>query len=117
MIRVKTGIVTRKYHKKILKLASGYFGSRSKLFRIANESLCRALSYSYRDRKFRKRFFRTLWIIRINAFVRNIGIRYSVFMNYLKLNQIKLNRKIISFLTIHRSDILLKLVNKIKKHC
>jgi len=100
MARVKSGIVTRKRHKKILKLAKGYRGARSRRFRTANETLLKALSYAYRDRKARKREFRKLWIARINAGVCELGMTYSQFMNGLRLANIKLNRKVLAELAV-----------------
>ena len=84
MPRVKNSVKTRKRRKKILKLAKGYFGSKSKLFRVANQQVLKSLSYAYRDRKARKREFRKLWITRINAAARNNGLSYSRFMDGLK---------------------------------
>lgn len=101
MSRVKRGTVVRKRHKRILKLAKGYRGARSKLFRTAKEAVNRALVYEYRDRKTRKRFFRRLWIIRINAAVRLHGLSYSKFMNGLGKAGIELNRKILADMAIH----------------
>jgi large subunit ribosomal protein L20 len=100
MARVKSGIVTRKRHKKILKLAKGYRGTRSRRFRTANETLLKALSYAYRDRKARKREFRKLWIARINAGVRELGVTYSQFMKGLRVANIKLNRKVLAELAV-----------------
>jgi large subunit ribosomal protein L20 len=100
MARVKDGVVTRRRHKKILKLAKGYRGARSRRFRSANETLLKALSYAYRDRKARKREFRRLWIARINAGVRELGMTYSQFMHGLKLAGISLNRKVLAELAV-----------------
>ena len=86
MARVKGAVKTRARHKKILKLAKGYRGAKSKLFRTANQAVMKSLSYAYRDRKAKKREFRQLWIARINAAARMNGISYSVFMNGLKKN-------------------------------
>jgi large subunit ribosomal protein L20 len=98
MIRVTRGTVARHRRKKILKLATGYFGSRHRLFRVAKESVHRALAYSYRDRRVRKRFFRRLWIMRINAFARLQGSTYSKFISKLRKDNCIINRKILSFL-------------------
>ena len=92
MARVKGAVKTRARHKKILKLAKGYRGAKSKLFRTANQAVMKSLSYAYRDRKAKKREFRQLWIARINAAARMNGISYSVFMNGLKKNGIEINR-------------------------
>ncbi|HHY64142.1 MAG TPA: 50S ribosomal protein L20, partial [Clostridiaceae bacterium] len=84
MARVKGAVRTRARHKKVLRLAKGYFGAKSKLYRIANEAVMKSLSYAYRDRKQKKRDFRKLWITRINAAARMNGLSYSRFMNALK---------------------------------
>ena len=112
MTRVKRGFVARKRRKKMLKMSSGYFGSRGKLFRISKESVQRALSYSYRDRKVRKRFFRRLWILRINAFVRDYGTTYSKFMNNIKKSHCIINRKILASLIISYPDIVKNMIEQ-----
>ena len=100
MVRVKRGNVARKRRKKILSLASGYRGAHSVLFRIANQQVMKALRSSYRNRRQKKRDFRSLWISRINSAVRRYGLSYSEFMNYLKTRSIKLNRKVLAQLSI-----------------
>ncbi|MGB9679966.1 MAG: 50S ribosomal protein L20 [Thermoanaerobacteraceae bacterium] len=100
MARVKFGKVTRKRHKKILKLAKGYYGSKSKLFRTANQAVMKSLNYAYIGRKLRKRDFRKLWIARINAAARANGISYSRFINGLKKAGIDINRKMLSEMAI-----------------
>lgn len=100
MPRVKNSVTTRKRRKKILKLAKGYFGSKSKLFRVANQQVMKSLLYAYRDRKVRKRDFRRLWIARINAATRNNGLSYSKFMNGLKQAGIEINRKMLAELAV-----------------
>jgi len=84
MVRIRRGNVAKKRRKKILKLTKGYRGAHSKLFRTANQQLMKGLKYSYRDRKNRKRLFRKLWIIRINAVVRSYGTNYSKFISHTK---------------------------------
>ena len=96
MPRVKTGVVRRRRHKKILKLAKGFYSGRRKHFRKAKEQLERSLVYAHRDRKQKKRDFRKLWIIRINAATRLNGMNYSTFMNGLKKAGIELDRKILA---------------------
>ncbi|MBN2869719.1 MAG: 50S ribosomal protein L20 [Campylobacterales bacterium] len=96
MPRVKTGVVRRRRHKKILKLARGFYSGRRKHFRKAKEQLERSLVYAFRDRKQKKREFRKLWIIRINAACRLNGMNYSNFMNGLKRANIELDRKILA---------------------
>jgi large subunit ribosomal protein L20 len=101
MPRVKNSVKTRKRRKKILKLAKGYFGSKSKLFRVANQQVLKSLSYAYRDRKARKREFRKLWITRINAAARNNGLSYSRFMDGLKKAGVEINRKMLADLAVN----------------
>ncbi|HAA34192.1 MAG TPA: 50S ribosomal protein L20 [Firmicutes bacterium] len=101
MPRVKNSVKTRKRRKKVLKLAKGYFGSKSKLFRVANQQVLKSLSYAYRDRKARKREFRKLWITRINAAARNNGLSYSRFMDGLKKAGVEINRKMLADLAVN----------------
>jgi large subunit ribosomal protein L20 len=96
MPRVKTGVVRHRRHKKVLKLARGFYSGRRKHFRKAKEQLERSLVYAFRDRKQKKREFRKLWIIRINAACRLNGMNYSNFMNGLKRANIELDRKILA---------------------
>lgn len=114
MARVKRGFKLRRRHKKVLKLAKGYRGTRSKLYRTAIQVVRRALCYAYRDRKVRKRDFRTLWIQRINAASRANGLAYSKFMNGLKKANIALNRKQLSEIAIFESKVFTTLVEKAK---
>jgi large subunit ribosomal protein L20 len=100
MTRVKRGNVARKRRKKILKLAKGFRGSHSKLFRIANQQVMKALRNAYRDRRKRKRDFRRLWITRINAAARMHGVSYSQLTGQLKKANIELNRKMLAQLAI-----------------
>ncbi len=101
MPRAKRGFKARRRRKKVLKLASGYFGAKSKLFRTANQAVMKSLSYAYRDRRQRKRDFRKLWITRINAGCRMHGLSYSRFINGLKLANVEINRKMLSEMAIH----------------
>jgi len=101
MARVKGGLNAKKKHKKILKLAKGYRGARSKQYRVAKQSVMRALATSYAGRKQRKRQFRQLWIARINAAARMNGLSYSKFMHGLKLANIEINRKMLSDMAIN----------------
>ena len=114
MARAKRGFKLRRRHKKILKLAKGYRGSRSKLYRTAVTIVRRALVYAYRDRKVKKREFRALWIQRINAGSRLHGLRYSQFVNGLKKANILLDRKQLSELAIHDAPAFGSLVEKAK---
>jgi len=93
MPRAKGGFKTRRRRKKVLERAKGYYGAKSRLFRVATETVDKALQYAYRDRKNKKREFRSLWIIRINAAVRAMGLNYSQFMSGLKKAEIALDRK------------------------
>jgi len=101
MARVKRAVNSRKNHKKVLKLAKGYYGGKSRLFKTANESVIRALRNAYVGRKLKKRDYRRLWIARINAATRLSGLSYSRFMNGLKLSGIDMNRKMLSEIAIH----------------
>nr|YP_010726476.1 ribosomal protein L20 [Hypnea spinella]WDY84951.1 ribosomal protein L20 [Hypnea spinella] len=100
MTRVKRGNVARKRRKRILSLAKGFRGSHACLFRTAKQQVFKALKYSYIGRKLKKRYYRSLWIMRINAAVRPFNITYSVFMSNIKKSQIGLNRKMLSQLAI-----------------
>ncbi|MHB1485488.1 MAG: 50S ribosomal protein L20 [Saccharofermentanales bacterium] len=100
MTRVKRSLRTRARHKKILKLAKGYFGHKKKIFRVANQAVMKSLSYAYVGRKLKKRDFRTLWIARINAATRMNGLSYSKFMHGLKKSGIMLDRKVLSDIAI-----------------
>ena len=101
MARVKTGVVRRRRHKKVLKLARGFFSARHKHFRKAKEQLERSLVYAYRDRRQKKRDFRRLWIVRINAACRLNDISYSTFINGLNKAKIELDRKILADLAMN----------------
>ncbi len=103
MARVKGGFVTRRRHKKILKLAKGYFGSKHRLFKTANAQVMKSLLYAYRDRRQRKRDFRKLWIVRINAAARMNGLTYNKMMHGLKLAGVDMNRKILADLAVNDS--------------
>ncbi len=100
MARVKGALSTRKRHKKILKLAKGYRGAKSKLYRVANQAVMKSLSYAYVGRKLKKRDFRSLWITRISAACKMNDINYSRFMNGLKKANIEINRKMLSEIAI-----------------
>jgi large subunit ribosomal protein L20 len=100
MPRAKTGIVRRQHHKKVLKITKGQFGTRSKLFKRANEAMLKSLWYAYRDRRQRKRDLRRLWIARINAAARLNGTTYSRLVHAMKDSQIALNRKMLADLAV-----------------
>ena len=110
MARVKRGNVARKRRKKILKLAKGFRGSHSKLFRTANQQVMKALRNAYRDRRKKKRDFRRLWITRINAAARMQGISYSQLINKLNKANINLNRKVLAQLAIQDAEAFNKVV-------
>jgi large subunit ribosomal protein L20 len=101
MARVKTGPYRRQHHKKVLKITKGQFGTRSRLFKRANEAMLKSLWYSYRDRRARKRDLRRLWIARINAAARLHGTTYSRMIHNMKVHQIILNRKMLAELAVH----------------
>ena len=114
MARIKGAMAARKRHKKILKLAKGFRGAQSKQYRVAKQSVMRALAYSYVGRKNRKRDFRKLWIARINAETRKNGLSYSRFMNGLKKAGIVMNRKMLSEIAINDKEAFAKLVETAK---
>lgn len=115
MARVKRGVTAKRRHKKVLKQAKGYFGAKSKLYRIANQAVMKSLSYAYAGRKQRKRQFRKLWIARINAAARANGMNYSTFINGLKKANIDINRKMLSEMAINDPDGFAKLVEIAKE--
>ncbi|MBQ1216544.1 MAG: 50S ribosomal protein L20 [Clostridia bacterium] len=114
MARVKGAMMTRKRRKKILKLAKGYFGAKSKQFRTANEAVMKSLTYAYIGRKLKKRDFRSLWITRISAACAQNGINYSRFINGLKKANISLNRKVLAELAVSDPAAFASLVEKAK---
>lgn len=115
MARVKRAVITKKSHKKILKLSKGYYLGRSKLYKTANESVIRALRDAYIGRKLKKRDFRKLWIARINAAARMNGMTYSTFMNGLRVAGIDINRKMLSEIAINDPKSFTNLVDQAKK--
>ena len=114
MARVKGALNTRKHHKKILKLAKGYRGGKSKLYRTANQAVMKSLSYAYVGRKLKKRDFRRLWITRISAVCKMNGMNYSKFMNGLKKANVEINRKMLSEIAINDAAAFTKLVETAK---
>jgi large subunit ribosomal protein L20 len=101
MARVKRGVQASARHKKIMKLAKGYYGARSRTYRVAHQAVIKAGQYAYRDRRQKKRQFRALWIVRINAAARMSGLSYSRFMNGLKKANISVDRKVLADLAVH----------------
>jgi len=101
MARVKRGVVAKARHKKILKKAKGYYGARSKVYRVAKQAVIKAGQYAYRDRRQRKRVFRALWITRINAAARLNGLSYSRFINGLSRAGVEVDRKVLADIAVH----------------
>ena len=114
MPRVKRGVTAHARHKKILALAKGFRGRRKNVFRIAKQAVMKAGQYAYRDRRTRKRVFRQLWIARINAASRGLGITYSKFMAGLKKANIDIDRKVLSDMAIHDPAAFSSIVEKVK---
>ena len=104
MARVKRGVTARAIHKKILKLAKGYYGARSRVYRVAKQAVIKAGQYAYRDRKQKKRQFRALWIVRINAAARLFGISYSRLINGLNKANVAVDRKVLADLAVRDID-------------
>lgn len=115
MARVKRGVQARRSHKKVLKAAKGYYGARSRVFRVAKQAVIKAGQYAYRDRKAKKRNFRSLWITRINAQSRNEGLSYSRLIAGLKKANIDLDRRVLADLAIHDKDGFRDIVSKAKE--
>ncbi len=115
MPRAKGGFKTRRRRKKVLKMAKGYYGARSRLYRVATEAVDKALLYAYRDRRVKKREFRSLWIARINAAVRAVGMTYSQFMDKLRKSNVQLNRKALADMAYHDPNSFNQLVEMLKK--
>ena len=101
MARVKTAIITRKKHKKVLKMAKGYYGAKSTRFRMAKQAVMKSLQYAYVGRKLKKRDFRKLWITRINAAARANGVNYSTLINGMKKANINVNRKMLAEMAVN----------------
>lgn len=112
MARVKRGVTARARHKKILKQAKGYYGARSRVYRVAKQAVIKAGQYAYRDRKNKKREFRALWIARINAAVREYGFSYSKFINGLNKAQIQVDRKVLADIAVFDKPAFSKLVEQ-----
>ena len=114
MPRVKRGVTARARHKKVLALAKGYRGRRKNVYRVAKQAVMKAGQYAYRDRRQRKRQFRQLWIVRINAAARLNGLSYSRFINGLKKASIEIDRKILADIAVHDKGTFTALVAKAK---
>ena len=115
MTRVKRGKTVRQKHKKILKMAKGYKGARSRRYKTAKEAVMKSLVYQYRDRKTKKREIRRLWIVRLNAALREFGMKYSEFIAKAKKANIALDRKILSNLALENKEVFQKIVEEVKK--
>ncbi|NJL93638.1 MAG: 50S ribosomal protein L20 [Anaerolineae bacterium] len=114
MSRVKGGVVTRRRHKKVLKLTKGQWDTKHKLFKRGNEAMMKSLWYSYRDRRDRRRDLRRLWITRINAAARLNGMSYSALMHQLKTNHIELDRKVLADIAVRDASTFSQLVAEVK---
>lgn len=114
MVRVKSGIITKKKHKKVLKLAKGYWMTRHKQFKKAKEAVLHAGQYAFAGRKDKKRDFRTLWIIRLNAALGGLGMKYNEFIHKLKLKKVDLDRKILAQIAVEHPKVFEKIVEKIR---
>ncbi|BFM11853.1 50S ribosomal protein L20 [Simiduia litorea] len=114
MARVKRGVVARRSHKKVLKAAKGYYGARSRVFRVAKQAVIKAGQYAYRDRKTKKRNFRALWITRINAQSRAEGLSYSKLIAGLKKANIALDRRVLADIAVHDKAVFATIVEKAK---
>jgi large subunit ribosomal protein L20 len=101
MARVKRGVTARARHKKVMDEAKGYYGARSKVYRVAKQAVIKAGQYAYRDRRQRKRQFRSLWIVRINAAARQFGLSYSRFIDGLNKAEVEVDRKVLADLAVH----------------
>ena len=114
MARVKRGVVARRHHKKILNQAKGYYGARSRVFRVAKQAVIKAGQYAYRDRRNRKRAFRALWIARINAGARANGLSYSRLIAGLKKANVEIDRKVLADLAMNEQQAFAAVVEKAK---
>jgi len=114
MARVKRGVIARRRHNKVLKAAKGYYGARSKIFRVARQAVIKAGQYAYRDRRQRKRQFRRLWIARINAAARINGMTYSRFINGVSKAGIQVDRKVLADIAVHDAAAFAAIAEKAK---
>ena len=114
MARVKRGVTARAKHKKVLKKAKGYYGARSRVYRVATQAVTKAGQYAYRDRRVKKRQFRRLWIVRINAAARMFDMSYSRFMDGLNKAEIEVDRRMLADLAVHDIDAFGQLAEKAK---
>ncbi|GAB4267456.1 MAG: 50S ribosomal protein L20 [Methylomicrobium sp.] len=117
MARVKRGVIARARHKKILKQAKGYYGARSRVYRVAKQAVIKAGQYAYRDRKQKKRQFRALWIVRINAAARLCGMSYSRFINGLNKANVAVDRKVLADLAVRDMNAFAELAKIAQANC
>ena len=115
MPRVKRGVIAKARHKKVLKQAKGYYGARSRVYRVAKQAVIKAGQYAYRDRRQKKRQFRALWITRINAEARNSGLSYSRLIDGLKKANIELDRKVLADMAVHDKPAFAALATRAKE--
>ncbi|MCH9769471.1 MAG: 50S ribosomal protein L20 [Gammaproteobacteria bacterium] len=115
MPRVKRGVTAKARHKKVMKAAKGYYGARSRVYRVAKQAVIKAAQYAYRDRRQRKRQFRALWVVRINAAARKFDLSYSRFMHGLKKSNIELDRKVLADIAVHDEAAFAKLAEQAKQ--
>jgi len=115
MPRVKRGVQARAKHKKVLAKAKGYYGARSRVYRVAHQAVIKAGQYAYRDRRVKKRMFRALWIVRINAAARECGMSYSRLINGLAKAQVAVDRKVLADLAVHDMAAFTKIADKAKQ--
>ena len=114
MPRIKRGVTAHRRHKKVLKAAKGYYGARSRIFRVAKQAVTKAGQYAYRDRRVKKRMFRALWIQRINAAARECGLSYSVFIDGLKKHNVEIDRRVLADLALNKKEAFSALADKVK---
>jgi len=114
MARVKRGVIAGRRHKKVLKKAKGYYGARSRVYRVAKQAVIKAGQYAYRDRRQRKRQFRALWIVRINAAAREFGLSYSRFIDGLKKAGIEMDRKVLAAIAYDDAESFAAIVKKVQ---
>lgn len=114
MPRVKRGVTARAKHKKVLAKAKGYYGARSRVYRVAKQAVIKAAQYAFRDRRQKKREFRALWIVRVNAAARSHGMSYSAFINGLKKASIDIDRKVLADIAVHDKPAFAILVEQAK---
>tara|TARA_B100001250_G_C19816912_1_gene799008 strand:- start:4086 stop:4445 length:360 start_codon:yes stop_codon:yes gene_type:complete len=115
MARVKRGVIAKARHKKVLGEAKGYYGARSKIYRVAKQAVIKAGQYAYRDRRVKKRLFRSLWIVRINAAARVHGLSYSKLINGLSLADIEVDRKVLADIAVHDQEAFAAIAESAKK--